>query len=118
MPSASAFLAEAESGPQRDRDVLHAAVAHVEEMGVALAAVADDGDLLALDQIEVGIPVVIDAHVLSWSCASNAASRKHGRSGVAGPAGVSSECGGAIKRSPRLGPARLAPRRGLSRPVA
>ena len=31
-------------------------------MGVALAAVADDDDLLALDQIDVGIPIVIDAH--------------------------------------------------------
>src|SRR5947209_12896537 len=31
-------------------------------MRVALAAIADDGDFLALDQIDVGIPVVIDAH--------------------------------------------------------
>jgi hypothetical protein len=29
---------------------------------MALAAIADDGDFLALDQIDVGIPVVIDAH--------------------------------------------------------
>jgi hypothetical protein len=34
-------------------------------MRVALAAIADDGDLLTLDQIEIGIPIVIDAHVLS-----------------------------------------------------
>jgi len=26
-------------------------------MGVALGAVADDGDFLALDQVEVGIPM-------------------------------------------------------------
>jgi hypothetical protein len=36
-------------------------------MGVALAAVADDGDFLALDQIDVGITIIIDAHwSLSW----------------------------------------------------
>jgi hypothetical protein len=29
---------------------------------MALAAIADDGDLLGLDEIEVGIPIVIDAH--------------------------------------------------------
>jgi hypothetical protein len=39
--------------PQGDDDVLHAAVAQVHGMGVALAAVADDGDLLGLDQIDV-----------------------------------------------------------------
>jgi hypothetical protein len=31
-------------------------------MRVALAAIADDGDLLPLDQIEIGIPIVINAH--------------------------------------------------------
>ena len=31
---------------------------------MALAAVADDGDLLALDQIDVGVPIVINAHFL------------------------------------------------------
>jgi hypothetical protein len=29
---------------------------------MALAAKTDDGDLLVLDQIEIGIPIVIDAH--------------------------------------------------------
>jgi hypothetical protein len=29
---------------------------------VSLAAIADDGDLLTLDQIEIGIPIVIDTH--------------------------------------------------------
>jgi hypothetical protein len=27
-----------------------------------LAAIADDGDLLALDQVDVGITIVVDAH--------------------------------------------------------
>ena len=68
MPSASAFLAEARAGAQRDRDLLDAAVAHVEQMRMALAAVADDRDLLALDEIEIGVPIVINAHggFLRW----------------------------------------------------
>jgi hypothetical protein len=40
------------SPSQRDGDVLDAAVAQVQRVGMALAAVADDGDLLALDQVE------------------------------------------------------------------
>ena len=31
-------------------------------MRPALAAVADDGDLLALDEIEIGVAIVIDTH--------------------------------------------------------
>ena len=38
-------------------------------MRPALAAVADDGDLLALDQIEIGVAIVIDTHVyVSFLC--------------------------------------------------
>ena len=33
-------------------------------MRMTLAAVADDRDLLALDEIEVGILIVINAHVI------------------------------------------------------
>src|SRR5690606_12319080 len=51
------------TGTERDRDLLDAAVAHVLRMRVALAAVADDGDLLALDQILVGVAIVINLHV-------------------------------------------------------
>jgi hypothetical protein len=47
---------------QGDRDLLHAAVAQVQRMGVALAAVADDGDLLALDQVQVGVAIVVNTH--------------------------------------------------------
>jgi hypothetical protein len=32
-------------------------------MGMALAAVADDADLLALDQVQVGVAIVINTHV-------------------------------------------------------
>ena len=50
---------------QRDRDVLDAAIAQIERVRMALAAVADDGDLLALDQVQVGVAVVVNAHGLS-----------------------------------------------------
>src|ERR1700730_6488397 len=47
---------------KRNRDVLHARIAKVERMRMALAAIADDGDLLALDEIDVSIPVIINTH--------------------------------------------------------
>jgi hypothetical protein len=31
-------------------------------MGVALTAIADDADLLALDQVQVGVAIVINTH--------------------------------------------------------
>src|SRR3546814_20123301 len=34
-------------------------------VGVALAAIADDRDLLVLDQVQIGITIVIDAHLSS-----------------------------------------------------
>ena len=56
------LLGAGRSGPQPDPDVGDAAVLKVVGMGVSLAAVADDGHLPALDQTDVGIAVVIDAH--------------------------------------------------------
>ena len=47
---------------QRHDDVLRARIAQVQRMRVALAAIADDGHLLVLDQIDVAVTVVIDAH--------------------------------------------------------
>jgi hypothetical protein len=32
-------------------------------VGVALAAIADDDDLLSLDQVYIGITIVIDTHL-------------------------------------------------------
>ena len=43
-------LRQASPGAAPTHDVLHAGVAQVQRMGVALAAIADDGDLLALDR--------------------------------------------------------------------
>src|SRR4026208_1058801 len=39
-------------------------------MGVALAAVTDGQDLLALDQVHVGIAIIVDTHYghSSWQC--------------------------------------------------
>src|SRR3546814_15534732 len=52
------------TGTERDRDLAHAAVAQVLRVGVALAAIADDGDLLALDEILVGVAIVVNLHVI------------------------------------------------------
>jgi hypothetical protein len=48
---------------RRDRHVLDAGIAHVERMSMALRAEADDGDFLVLDEIQIGIAIVIDTHV-------------------------------------------------------
>ena len=61
------LLGGGRTGAQRDRDILDAAVAHVEHMGVTLAAIADDRDFLALDEVEIGITIVIDAHIRSFA---------------------------------------------------
>ena len=50
---------------QADHD-LDAAVVQVLGVRMALRAVADDGDLLALDQAQVGVLVVINLHGLSF----------------------------------------------------
>ena len=47
---------------QRDGHVLDAAILEVQRVRVTLAAVADDRDLLGLDEIDVGITIVINAH--------------------------------------------------------
>jgi hypothetical protein len=52
---------------QPDGD-LDAAVREVLRMRMALRAVADDGDVLAFDEAEVGVFVVVDLHVFSLNC--------------------------------------------------
>ena len=64
-PAFSALAADLEPGLQTHGHIRHAGLSEVQRMGVTLAAIADDGDLLPLDQIEIGIPIVIDAHTLS-----------------------------------------------------
>ena len=46
--------------------VWDAAFLEIEGMGETLASVADNGDFLALDEIDVGIPIVINAHLLCF----------------------------------------------------
>jgi hypothetical protein len=48
-------------------------------MGVTLAAVADDRDLSALDKVEIGVPIVINAHVLSFVGVSTRLRCRRGR---------------------------------------
>ena len=56
-PSALAFELRARAEPDAH---VHAGVAEVERVGVALRAVADDGDLALLQQVEVRVLVVVD----------------------------------------------------------
>jgi hypothetical protein len=72
------LLGRARALPKGDRDVLHARIAKIERMRMALAAIADDGDLLALDEIDVGIPVIINTH--EHSLLKPAAPRRSARS--------------------------------------
>src|SRR5262245_2168773 len=53
---------------QRHRHLLDPGIAQIERMGVTLAAIADDGDLLALDQVQVGVAVVVNTHGRSAPC--------------------------------------------------
>ena len=50
------------AGTQRHGHFLDAGITQVQRMGMALAAVADDGNLLALNQVHVGVAIVIDTH--------------------------------------------------------
>ena len=61
-PAASAFCAEAEPDASATRTSLTPAVPQIVGMGMALAAIADDRDLLRLDQVHIGVAVVINAH--------------------------------------------------------
>ncbi len=56
------LLARGRRFPQGDGDILDTAISQILRMGMALTAIADDGDFLARDQIEIGIGVVIDFH--------------------------------------------------------
>ena len=47
---------------QTDNDFLYAGIIQVVCMGVPLAAIANDRNLLVLDKIDIRIPVVINSH--------------------------------------------------------
>src|SRR5690606_31518692 len=54
------LLRRSRTRTQRDRDILYATVAQVLRMGVTLAAVAEPGDLLVRDQVQVPVGVVVN----------------------------------------------------------
>jgi hypothetical protein len=51
------------AGLEADGDLLDTGLLQVERMRPALRSVADDGHLLALDEIEIGVAIVIDTHL-------------------------------------------------------
>jgi hypothetical protein len=51
-------------GTKRDGNFCDTAVLQVGGMGVTLTAIADDDDLLFLDQADIGVTIVIDSHGL------------------------------------------------------
>jgi len=55
-------LGAGRTGAQSHGHFLDARVPKVQRMGVALAAVADDGHLLGFHQVHVGVAIVIDTH--------------------------------------------------------
>ena len=68
-PAVSALAMPADPARKSDGELLDAAFLQVQGVGVTLAAVADDGDVLGLDQVHVGIAIVVDAHrSLSFTC--------------------------------------------------
>ena len=56
------FLGRWRALAQGNHKIFGAAVAQVQRMGVALAAVAQDGHFLVLDQVDVAIAVIVNAH--------------------------------------------------------
>jgi hypothetical protein len=47
---------------QRHGDIGDPGIAQIEHMRVALRTITDDGNLLGFEDVEIGIPIVIDAH--------------------------------------------------------
>src|SRR6516165_3328667 len=61
-PLALRLLRRSRAFAQGDDNLLHTGIAEVQSMRMALAAIADDGDFLALDEVDISIPIIIDAH--------------------------------------------------------
>ena len=84
QPSASARCPTVRPGPDADDDV-EAGLAQVQGVGVALRAVAEDGDAPAAQQVEVGVGVVkhVGMHQLLSGAepAAGGAGRRRGRCG-------------------------------------
>ena len=98
-PSASALARLSAALGQADAHV-DARVAQVQRVGVALAAVADDGDLPALDDRQVGVVVVehLGHGGLSFVACCSVSYRV-----VVGGRGRPARSGGAVRRSAARG---------------
>ncbi len=62
QPLGLAFRGRGGTRTQRHDDVLGARIAQVQGMGMALAAIAKDGDASVLDQVHIAVAVVVNAH--------------------------------------------------------
>ncbi len=70
------LLRRGRTGTERDHHLADPRIPEVLGMGMALAAIAHDRDLLCLDQALIGIGVVIDAHSVVPSFQSGSRQRK------------------------------------------
>src|SRR5690606_40886207 len=57
----------------RSVDLIRPGHVQVLRVGVTLTSIAEDGDLLVLDEVDVAVAIIIDAHglVLSWLLAAS-----------------------------------------------
>ena len=74
-PLGLGFSGAGRTGAQCHHDIPGAAVAQVQRMGMALAAIAQNGDLLVLDQVHIAIAIIIDAHLFFSSDGGNQSAR-------------------------------------------
>ena len=56
------FLGRGAACAQSDHEVLGTRIAQVQRMGVALRTIAEDGDLFVLDEVDVAVAIIINAH--------------------------------------------------------
>lgn len=52
------------TGLQSNNDVLRAGILQVQRVSATLGAVADDNDVLCLDEVEICITIIINAHLM------------------------------------------------------
>ena len=60
--AASVLAALAGPGAEGDLDLFHTGISHIHGIVMTLAAVPDDDDLLLCGEIDVGVPIITNAH--------------------------------------------------------
>src|SRR3546814_4419952 len=78
------------TGAQGDGDFCHAGIAQVLGVGMALTAIADNGDFLALDQADVSVTIIINTHFDNFP-STRFTSPPHVRGGYENPSPRSEE---------------------------